>query len=156
MAAHACRRRALVPSPGVACRAIDGGVHPRQRKPSELQMIKLRAKPGIDAVALLALHRKGGGYVIRFRGLLVGALVARIALDGKSLKLPDRLALMAVRTIQSGMSSHQWEAVIVFLDPLHNDVPPFHGMALFAVGSHLAAMNVSVAIGTIGSGVREH
>jgi hypothetical protein len=54
------------------------------------------------------------------------------------------------------MSSHQWEAVIVFPYPLQNDVPPFHGMALFAVGSHLAAMNVSVAIGTIGSGVREH
>lgn len=140
----------------MACRAIEGGVYPRKRKPSELQMIKLRAKPGIDGMALLALNGKGGSNVIGFCGLLICALVARITLDGKPLELPDRLALMAVRTIQSGMSSHQWEAVIVFPYPLQNDVPPFHGMALFAVGSHLAAMNVSVAIRTIGSGVREH
>lgn len=94
--------------------------------------------------------------MIRFRGLLIGALVAGITLDGESLELPDRLALVTIRTIQSGMSPHQGEAVIVFLYPLRNDVPPFHGMALFAIGSHLAAMNISVAVGAIGSGVREH
>ena len=44
----------------------------------------------------------------------------------------------------------------MFLYPLRNDVPPFHGMALFAIGSHLPAMNISVAVGAIGSGVREH
>ena len=130
-------------------------MHPGKCKPGELQMVKLRAQPGIDRVALLTLDGKARGHVIGFGGLLIGALVARITLNGKPLELPDRLTLVAVRTIQSGVSSHQWKAVIVFLDSLQNDVPPFHGMALFAVGSHLPAMNVSVAIRAIGSGVRE-
>ncbi len=94
--------------------------------------------------------------MIGLGGLLIGALVARVALDGKSLKLPDRLALMTIRTVQTGMSSYQRKTVIVFPHLLQNDAPAFNGMALFAVGSHLAAMNVSVTVRTIRSCVRKN
>ena len=99
VAAYACRRRALVLSTGVACRAVERSVHSGKRKASDPQMIELRAKPGVNRVALLTLHGKSGGDVIRLRGLLIGALVAGITLDGKSLELPDRLALVAVRAV---------------------------------------------------------
>jgi len=140
----------------MACRAVEARVHPREGESSQFQVIEFRPQPGIDGVALLALDGEAGGHVIGFGGLLIGALVARVTLDGKSLELPHRLAFMTVRTIQSGMSSHQWEAVVVFPYPLQNDAPPFNRVALFAVGSHLAAMNVSVAVRTIRSGVREN
>ena len=156
MAAHTRRRRALEPAACVAGRAVEGGVHSGESEAGEPQVIEFGAQPGVDAVALLALDGKAQGHVIGFGGLLIGVLVARVALDGKSLELPDRLALVAVRTVQSGMASHQRETVVVFPHPLQNDAPSFDRMTLCAVGPHLTAMNVGVAVGTVRSGVREH
>lgn len=53
------------------------------------------------------------------------------------------------------MTSDQRKAVVVVPYPLKDDVPPLYGVALLAVGSHLAAMNVGMAIGAVCSSVRE-
>lgn len=53
------------------------------------------------------------------------------------------------------MATHQGKAVGVIFGPLGDDVPPFYRVALFAVGSHLAAMDVGVAVRAVRSCVRE-
>jgi hypothetical protein len=131
-------------------------MHSGESEPSDSQVIEFCAQPGVDAVALLTLGGETRSHVIGLGGLLIGALVTGITLNGKSLELPNCLALMTVRTLQSGMSSHERETIVVFPHPLENDAPSFDGMALCAVGPHLAAMNVGVAVGTVRSGVREH
>ena len=54
------------------------------------------------------------------------------------------------------MSSDKWKAIVVFPHPLQDDVPSFDCVALFAVGPHLATMDVSMAVRTVRSRVREH
>ena len=53
---------------------------------------------------------------------------------------------MAVGAVQPGVSAHQRKPVVVFPYSLQNEVPALHGMALFAVGAHLAPMNICMAI----------
>lgn len=118
-------------------------------------MVKFRAQPGINGVALLALDGKIRGNVIGGGSLLVGVLVTGVALDRKSLELSNRPALMAIGAIEPGMPSDQGEAIIVFPDSLQNDVPAFYGVTLLAVSPHLAAMNIGVTVSAIGTGVGE-
>lgn len=156
VAAHAGGRRSRVLSTRMTGDTVQGRVHPGQSEVREFQVIKLRAQPGVNRVALLALDRKPGSNMIGCGRLLVSTLVAGVALGRKSLELPDRLAFMAVRAIQARVSSNQRKPVIVFLHPLKDDAPALHGMALLAVGTHLPAMDVGVAIGAVCSCVRKH
>ena len=65
---------------------------------------------------------------------------------------------MAVFALNSGMRAEQWKAVLVILHLLCSDRPALHGMALFAIRSHLAAVNIVglVAIRAILANVLEH
>lgn len=119
-------------------------------------MVKGRAQPSIDGMALLALGWELRSDVIRRVGLLVGGLVTRVALDGEPLELSNRFAFVAVGAIQPGVSSHQRKAVLMFAYTLQNDVPALDRVALFAVGTHLAAVDVGVAVGAVGPGIGEH
>ena len=154
--AYAGCRCAFVPSSHMTSRAVQGRVHSGQGEPSELQVVKGCTQPGVDGVALLALDGESGGHVIRRVGLLVGVLMARVALDRQPLELSDRLAFVAVRAIQSGVSSYKRKAVLVLADSLQDEVPAFYCVALLAVCAHLAAVDVGVAVGAVGSGIREH
>lgn len=107
-------------------------------------------------MALLALSGEPRGDVVRRVGLLVSVLVAGIALDRKSLELPNRFALVAVGTIQPSMSSRQGKPVIVLLHSLQDNAPTLHRVTLFAVRTHLTAMDVGMAIGTVRSRIRKH
>jgi len=49
---------------------------------------------------------------------------------------------VAVFALNSGMRAEQWKAVLVILHLLCSDRPALHGMALFAIRSHLAAVNI--------------
>ena len=71
----------LVLAAYMAGSAIDRGMHPRQREPCVLQVIKLRAQPGVDGVALFALCRKPAGDVIGSIRLLKRVLMAGITLN---------------------------------------------------------------------------
>jgi hypothetical protein len=48
--------------------------------------------------------------------------------------------------IDRGVRAYQREAIHVLVDLLDRNVPAFHRMALFAVGSHLGFVNVCVAL----------
>ena len=119
-------------------------------------MIEVHPEPVVDVVALLALGWELGRQVIRRVGLLIRLLVTRITLRRESLELPDRSALVAVRTIQPRMPPNEWETVFVFPNSLQNNVPPFDRMALFAIGAHLSPVNVGVAVCAIRAHVGEH
>jgi hypothetical protein len=119
-------------------------------------MVEGGAEPGVDGMALLTLHWKVGGNMVRGGGLLISVLVAGVALDGESLELANCFALMTVGTVQTGMASDKGETIGVFLNPLQDDVPAFDGVTLFAVCSHLAAMDICVAISAVRSRVRKY
>ena len=53
------------------------------------------------------------------------------------------------------MRAYQRKSVLVILDRVQGDVPARHGMAALAVGPELAAMDVSVAVRTVGADVLE-
>ena len=53
------------------------------------------------------------------------------------------------------MSADQRESVLVILDVFDCDLPALDGVALLAPGSHLAAVDVGMAVGALVSYVRE-
>ena len=63
---------------------------------------------------------------------------------------------MALVALNRGVSTQEREAVLVIAHLLHRDIPTLHGMALRAVGAHLATMDVRVAIGAILTHVGEY
>jgi hypothetical protein len=54
-----------------------------------------------------------------------------------------------------GVSPEKRKAILVIFDLLRGEIPSFDGMALRAIGAHLAAVNVSVAISAVFADVRE-
>jgi hypothetical protein len=54
------------------------------------------------------------------------------------------------------MSAQERKAVLVIAHLLHGDIPTLHGMALRAVRTHLAAVDVGVAIGAVLAHVGEY
>jgi hypothetical protein len=54
-----------------------------------------------------------------------------------------------------GMRANEGKAILVALNLLHGDHPPFNGVTGFAIGSQLTFMNVGVAVGTLGAYVGE-
>ena len=94
--------------------------------------------------------------MIRRSCLLECVLMAGVTLDRQPLELSDCFALVAVRAIQTGMSTDEREAVIVLLHILQDDVPSLHSVAVLAVCPHLPAVNVRVAVGAMRSHIREN
>lgn len=154
--ANAGCRRSFVLSPDVTGSAINGRVHARQGEPGEFQVIELRSQPGIDGVALFALRGESAGHVVRRVRLLKCVLVARVALNRQALELPYGFTLVTVRAVEAGVAPNQWEAVIVLPHILLNQVPPFHRVALLTICSHLATVNVGMAIRAMCTRIREH
>ena len=93
--------------------------------------------------------------VIGVGGLLIVLQMAGGALRGKSLELANRGALVAFIALDSGVGAEEREAVLVILHLLNGCVPAADRMALSAVRTELAAMNICVAIGTCFADVRE-
>jgi len=82
-------------------------------------------------------------------------LMTGIAGRGKTLELSDRSARVALIAIQGGMRANEREAIQVLIDLLDRNVPSLDGVALLAIGAHLALVNVGVAIGALLADVRE-
>ena len=51
------------------------------------------------------------------------------------------------------MRANEGKAILVALNLLHGDHPPFNGVTGFAIGSQLPLMNVGVAVGALGANV---
>jgi len=75
--------------------------------------------------------------------------VAGSALRGQTEIDTGRGALVAFRAFHGSVRAKQRETILVIVYLLRGDVPALHGMALGAVGSKLAAVNVGVAVGAI-------
>lgn len=107
-------------------------------------------------MACLTGGRETGSHVIGIARLLELRRMAAQAVGGKPLELADGGVFMAAVTLQQRVRSHQWETVEMLLDVLHRNSPPFHVVAVLAVCSKLAAVNIGVAIRAFRAGIAEH
>ena len=107
-------------------------------------------------MACLASGGKARSRVIGIAGLLELCRMAAQTIGGEPLELADGCVLMAAVALQQGVRSHQRKAVEVLLDVLHRNSPAFHVVAVFAVRSKLAAVNIGVAIRAFRAGIAEH
>src|SRR6202007_1898040 len=62
---------------------------------------------------------------------------------------------MALVALPNRVRAEQWESIEVVVDGLHRHVPAIDRVALGAVSSHLAAVNVGVAIGAVLANIGE-
>jgi hypothetical protein len=53
---------------------------------------------------------------------------------------------VTVIALKHGMCAQQWEAILMIANVLHGHLPAFHRMAVLAIGTELAPMNVCMAI----------
>lgn len=159
MAADAGCRRQRELSTRVTSAAIQSRMRPGQRKIRwRSGVIELRTQPVVHGVALLARGREASLNVIQADGLRIHEipLVARNALRRQSLELTHRRALVTGVAIHRGVRADQREAIQVLVDLLHGNVPALYGVALLAVGAHLALVNIRVAVCAFLAHVCEH
>ena len=157
VATDAVCRRALVAPAHVTGDAVQLGVRAGQGETGEGRMIKARARPRVHrGVALLALRRKSQGSVTgRFRAE-VRIHVTADAIGGQSLVLADGGAFVAGLAIGDRVRADQREAVLVLANGFQRDRPAVDAVALLALRSHLAAVNVGMAIGALVAHVGKH
>lgn len=135
-------------------RAVEGRVHASQSKSCQACVIELRTEPGVQAVARFTCHREVVDTVVE-DGRLVVACVARIAIGRKPLELAHRRSLVAGSALHQRMSANQGESVVMVLDRLKRYLPALDCMALLAIRSELATMQVRVAVGALSAYVLE-
>ena len=124
-------------------------MHSCESESRELGVVKPHALPVVDRVALFAVRRKSCGHVVWRSSLLECFLVTRVALDRQPLELPDSSTLVAIRTVQSRVTAHQRETIVVFPGSLRNDAPALHRMTLLAARTHLSAVDICMTIGAV-------
>ena len=141
---RACEVEAVV---DVAIRAGPGRNRvPPSHRESHRIVIELRIQPVVRPVALLARSRIPEGDVVRGDRLLEVRLMAGIARSGHDLEFAVGRVLVARIAIYRGVSASQGETIIVLLDFLNRYSPSAHAVALLAIGTQLALMNVGVAV----------
>jgi len=145
MAGETGRWRALVYVVDMAGLAGESGVHPRERKAGNFQMVKGGSEPTVDRVARLAGGGKPGTHVIQNRCLEI-LLVAGNAGRGQAGVLTRGCALVAGFAVDQGMRADERETVLVVFDRLNGEVPSLYRVAVFAIGAHLPAMDVGMAV----------
>lgn len=92
----------------------------------------------------------------RVRGRFEIRCVTGIALGGHGLKLAAGSAFVAGVAVHGGVRSGEGESIIVLLDLVHADLPSLHRVALLAISSQLAAVNIGVAILAALPNIAEH
>lgn len=138
----------------VAALAIERGVHPRERETSRLLVRVFGPEPGILGVARVAGLRKPELRMVGVRGLLVFREVARRTIR-KDAILPPNERLMTSLAFHGGMGSDQRKKIRVISHLLPRGEPALHNVALGAIGTKLAQMDIGVAIRAILTDVRE-
>ena len=156
MAAYASGGRARELASDVARGAVQGNVRSGQRETGDLQMVKLGARPAIEAVALLAGSGEPGGHMIWTRGGLKLLGMAGIALGGQAHKLSGGCSLVARSAVQRRMGPEQRKTVLVLVDLLHGNLPAFHTVTLLTICPELALVDVCVATGAVVADVGEY
>jgi len=119
-------------------------------------VVEVGVEPGVGSVAKGASCREPICDVARIGGSLEVGDVARVALGRHRLKLAAGGAFVTRVAIDGRVRPGQREAVVVLLDLLHIHLPALDRMALFAIGSELAPVDVSVAVLTALADVRKN
>lgn len=122
-------------------------------------VIELCAKPTVKIVAALAIRSgevRAGGGVRGICGVLPILEVAGIALCGEAVENSRGELRVARVALHRSVGTEKREAILVILHLLHGDVPALHGVALRAVWTHLAAVNVGVTIGAVFRHIRKN
>ncbi len=136
----------------MALRTIQAGMRSRQGKAGDLGMIKVFVE-SIHAVTGRALRRKSCRFVIHSLRTIIVADVTGSAVRAESAEHSNGGAFVAAFAFYSRMGANQGKAVGVTIDILGDLPPSASTMALLAVAPKLAAMNVRVAIGALGSDI---
>jgi len=151
------RGSALEFAADVAGRAFERRVCSGEREAGQFQVIETGAEPCIHAgVALRAIRRERGLLMVRSSSIQIIGRMTTNALCGKSGKLSGCHVLMTGITVDYRMCANERKTVLMLVDRLHRNLPSINVVALLAVGAHLAAMDISVAISTTQSHVRKH
>ena len=103
-------------------------------------------QPVVSRVAVLASSREPRFDMTRVGGGREILLMAGIARRRHDLELTGRTALVAGVAIDSGMGASQRESVVVLLHVLNRNLPATNCVALFAISSELALVNIGVAV----------
>ena len=125
------------------------------QKESRCVVIKLRVEPVIGGVASFAIRRELGRNVVRIVCLRKVRLVAGVARRGHDLELTGCPAFVAGVAIDRSMSACQRESVVMLLHVFDRNLPAPNGVALLAIGSELALMDVCVAVLTTSTDIRK-
>ena len=132
------------------------GVSVRQRKPRRV-VVELCVEPAVKRnMASLATRRELGSHVIGIRCFLKIRHVAGLTGCRETHVLTSGGVLVALLAFHDGVRAEQREAVEVIVDGLHGHVPAIDRVALGAVGSVLAAVNVGVTISAVFADVGEN
>jgi len=123
------------------------GMSARQQEAGS-RVVKFRVEPAIRRVAAFAgrLERHAPSHVIRIRRALELLHVARQTIRGHRLELTVARILVAGIAIHRGMRASQRKAVVVGRNIFDRHTPAADGVALLAVRTQRALVNVSVAV----------
>lgn len=147
--AIAIDRRALEASVHMASGAIDGRMCTRERKMSELRVIKPHGEPLIHVVAGFARRREPGRDVVDRAGLLKILEVTARALRAQAHVSADGRTRVTVIASGRGMRTQQREAIPVVLHGTVVDPPALDRMAPFALCTELPLMQIRVTVGAL-------
>jgi hypothetical protein len=122
-------------------------------------VIEFSTEPTVETVACRALtgSKSGtGAGVRRIGGVLPVFQMAGITLGGEAEKLTDGSTGMTRLARNGGMSAEKRETILVILDLLGSEFPTLDGMALRAVRTQLASVNIGMTVGAIFADVGEY
>lgn len=119
-------------------------------------MIEVHTEPCICAMAESAVGGEAAGSMVWIAGGLEIRRVAGVAVRRHRLKPAGRSSFVAGIAIHCCMCASQRKAIVVLLHVPNGNLPSENGMTLLTVCSQLALMDVSMAILTALSDVREH
>jgi len=138
----------------MALDAVEAGMGSHQRKAC-LRMIET-AVPGVGPMARLAPQRIAGGLMIGRPGGTIVLRVAGRALGAQPPELTGRGAFVTVRALGGSMGAKERETVLMSVDSPRDLAPALDRVALFAVASHLAPVNIRVTVRAIRPGIRKN
>lgn len=119
-------------------------------------VIEIRIEPGVGGMAERAVSREATRHMVGTSGRLEIGRMAREAVRRHRLEAAGGASLVATIAIDSRVCASQREAIIVLLDLPDRDLPSEHGVALCAVCSQLAPVDIGMAILAALSNVGKH
>jgi len=142
-------RRALKLPAHMTGRAVQSCVRTCERESGQA-VIEFRALPGVHrGMALLASRRKSERPMIGGLGIHVTADVAPNTIGRQAFKTSHGGVLVTRIAFDERVGAQQRESILVVTNRLNRRGPALHVMALLTLRTHLAAMDISMAISAL-------